>query len=38
MWVFDDDRFGLHQEPFVRGASEAIERIVQRRDSVTVCA
>ena len=31
MWVFDDERSGLRQEPFVCGASEAIKRIVQRR-------
>ena len=30
-WVFDDDRFGLVQEPFVFGASEAIERVVKRK-------
>lgn len=30
-WVFDDERFGLHEEPFVLGASEAIERVVARK-------
>lgn len=27
LWVFDDARFGLVQEPFVLGASEAVERL-----------
>ena len=28
MWVFDDDRAGLVQEPFVSGADVIIERMV----------
>jgi len=28
MWVFDDDRVGLHQEPFVSGADKMINYIV----------
>ena len=28
MWVFDDDRVGLHQEPFVSGADDWISRVV----------
>lgn len=27
-WVFDDPTVGLHQEPFVGGASEALDRLV----------
>jgi len=30
-WVFDDERHGLVQEPFVLGASEAIDRIVSKK-------
>ena len=29
-WVFDDARYGLVREPFVLGASEMIDRIVER--------
>jgi hypothetical protein len=29
LWVFDDPRVGLVQEPFVSGADEIIERMVQ---------
>lgn len=25
MWVFDDERVGLHQEPFVAGADTMID-------------
>ena len=28
MWVFDDDKVGLVQEPFVSGADEIIDRLV----------
>jgi hypothetical protein len=28
MWVFDDEKVGLIQEPFVSGADEIIERMV----------
>ncbi|MEH2122612.1 DUF6717 family protein [Nostoc sp.] len=28
MWVFDDDKVGLVQEPFVAGSDEIIERMV----------
>jgi hypothetical protein len=28
MWVFDDDRVGLSQEPFVSGADTIIDRLV----------
>jgi hypothetical protein len=28
MWVFDDERVGLHREPFVLGIDEMITRIV----------
>lgn len=31
LWVFDDARFGLVQEPFVFGASEAIERLAAEK-------
>lgn len=30
-WVFDDDAAGLVQEPFVRGASEMITRLVESK-------
>jgi len=30
MWVFDDPRAGLAQEPFVAGADEMIDRVVAR--------
>jgi hypothetical protein len=29
MWVFDDERVGLKQEPFVAGADAAIDRMVR---------
>ena len=29
LWMFDDPRVGLVQEPFVSGADEIIERMVQ---------
>jgi hypothetical protein len=29
MWVFDDSRVGLTQEPFVSGADTIIDRLVQ---------
>ena len=29
LWVFDDPKAGLVQEPFVAGADEIIERLVQ---------
>ena len=28
MWVFDDPRVGLSQEPFVSGADAMIDRVV----------
>ena len=28
MWVFDDPRVGLNQEPFVSGADAMIDRVV----------
>lgn len=28
MWVFDDERTGLHREPFVSGIDEMINRVV----------
>ena len=28
MWVFDDEKVGLFQEPFVSGADDIIERMV----------
>jgi hypothetical protein len=28
MWVFDDPRVGLNQEPFVAGADAMIDRVV----------
>jgi hypothetical protein len=28
MWVFDDPRVGLSQEPFVAGAGTMIDRVV----------
>jgi hypothetical protein len=28
MWVFDDPRVGLNQEPFVSGADTMIDRVV----------
>jgi hypothetical protein len=31
LWVFDDPRFGLREEAFVFGASEAIERLVAEK-------
>lgn len=31
LWLFDDARFGLHREPFVQGASEAIDRALARK-------
>lgn len=31
MWVFDEPRFGLQREPFVAGASEAIDRALARK-------
>lgn len=40
VWVFDDARFGLREEPFVLGASEAIDRVVAEKfgqaDAVTL--
>lgn len=30
MWVFDDERVGLVQEPFVSGADAMIDRVVAR--------
>ena len=30
-WVFDDARFGVSEEPFILGASEAIHRVVARK-------
>jgi hypothetical protein len=30
MWVFDDDRVGLVQEPFVSGADTIIDRMVAK--------
>jgi hypothetical protein len=32
LWVFDDDKVGLVQEPFVSGADEIIERMVAGLD------
>lgn len=29
MWVFDDEKVGLVQEPFVSGADDIIERLVK---------
>ena len=29
MWVFDDPKVGLHQEPFISGADVIIDRMVQ---------
>lgn len=29
MWVFDDEKVGLIQEPFVSGADEIIEKMVE---------
>jgi hypothetical protein len=29
LWVFDDEKVGLVQEPFVSGADEIIERMTQ---------
>ena len=29
MWVFDDEKVGLVQEPFVSGADEIIEKMVE---------
>jgi hypothetical protein len=29
-WVFDDERYGLEREPFVKGAPEIITRLVER--------
>jgi hypothetical protein len=29
LWVFDDEKVGLTQEPFVSGADEIIERMVE---------
>jgi hypothetical protein len=31
-WVFDDERTGLKEEAFVRGASEMITRLVESKD------
>jgi hypothetical protein len=28
MWVFDDEKVGLYQEPFVAGADKIIDRLV----------
>ena len=30
LWVFDDDRVGLVKEPFVSGADDAIDRMVEQ--------
>ena len=32
LWVFDDDRVGLHKEPFVGGADTLIDVAVERKD------
>jgi hypothetical protein len=32
LWVFDDDRVGLVQEPFVSGADDIIDRMTARLD------
>ena len=37
-WVFDDARFGLTEEPFVLGASEAIDRVVKNRAAENTAA
>lgn len=29
MWVFDDEKVRLVQEPFVRGADQILDRVVQ---------
>jgi hypothetical protein len=31
MWVFDDPRVGLVQEPFVAGADTMIDRVARQR-------
>ena len=33
LWVFDDEKFGLIQEPFVSGADDIIERFVANIDA-----
>lgn len=33
VWVFDDERVGLVQEPFVSGIPEMIERLVENIDN-----
>jgi hypothetical protein len=32
-WVFDDDRFDLVKEPFVRGATDAISAAIMMKNS-----
>jgi hypothetical protein len=34
MWVFDDDRVGLHREPFVAGADKIIDAVVAEKGIV----
>ena len=31
MWVFDDDRVGLHREPFVAGADTIIDALIAEK-------
>ena len=31
MWVFDDDRVGLHREPFVAGADTIIDAVIAEK-------
>src|SRR5215212_10191042 len=31
MWVFDDDRVGLHREPFVGGADDIIDAAIAEK-------
>ena len=35
MWVFDDEKVGLVQEPFVSGADDIIDKYVEQYDDAT---